>query len=387
MAKSFDSRKDQLDELQTKYSENEMANQDLKKRFAELTSLYLVSLTLSKTLDLDQILKSIKSLFQKKIKANQFSIFLLDESLTTLVLQGSFGWPRGANLPAAFQFGDDIFGKAIESEETIYIPDMSVAPEVQFFIDQPNSGSVIVVPIMLRKNHPLGAFSLHRLERDAFSAEEQAFFKKLALEIAKVLDKSLLYQHTKELSITDDLTGLYNRRYFNQRFDREVVRARRYRRPLSILMVDIDYFKNYNDINGHLLGDDVLKKVACLLESNLRKADIVARYGGEEFVILLPEIDKTHADQVAEKLRRTIELKHFPKEQYLPNKNLTISIGLATLPDDSTNARELIEFADRALYRAKAEGRNRVVNYHTTLIQIQKNNILHMEPISAVAGK
>ncbi len=387
MAKSFGTLKDQLDELQTKYSEITMSNQYLKKRFSELNSLYLISLTLSKTLDLEEIIKSIKSLFQKKIKINHFGIFLLDESLSSLYLHTSFGLPRNSNLQSAFKLGEDIFGKAIESEEAIYVPDMSVASQFQFFGSEPKIGSFLVVPILLRKNHPLGVFSLSRRETNAFSKEERAFFNKIGLEIAKVLDKSLLFQHTKELSITDDLTGLYNRRYFNQRFDREVLRAKRYRRPLSILMVDIDYFKSYNDINGHLLGDDVLKKVAYLIESNLRKADIVARYGGEEFVILLPEINKSHADQVAEKLRRTVELRHFPKEQYLPNKNLTISIGLATLPDDSTNSRELIEFADRALYRAKAEGRNRVVIYHASMIQINQNNILHMEPKSAVVGE
>lgn len=387
MAESFDSLKNQIAELQQKYSETESSNQDLKKRFSELNSLYLISLTLSKTLDLNEILKSIKSLFQKKIKVDHFGIFLLDETLSSLILYTFFGLFKNGDSQATFKFGEDIFGKTLEIEQPIYVPDISVSSEFQFFDGEPKTGSFIVVPILLRKNHPLGVFSLYRNKTNGFNKEERYFFKKIALEIAQVLDKSLLFQHTKELSITDDLTGLYNRRYFNQRFEREVLRAKRYRRPLSIMMVDIDYFKNYNDINGHLLGDDVLKKVAYLIESNLRKADIVARYGGEEFVVLLPEIDKSHADQVAEKLRRTIELRHFPKEQYQPNKNLTISLGLSTLPDDSTNSRELIEFADRALYKAKAEGRNRVVAYHSSMIQINQNNILHMEPLSVAAGE
>ncbi len=387
MAEGFDILKKQLAELQQKYSEMEASNWDLKKRFSEISSLYLISLTLSKTFDLNEILKSIKSLFQKKIKVDHCGIFLLDESFSSLVLYSFFGLLKNGNSQPMFKFGENIFGKALEIEQTIYVPDISDSSEFQFFGGEPKTGSFIVVPILLRKNHPIGVFSLYRSKTDGFSKEERYFFKKIALDIAKVLDKSLLFQHTKELSITDDLTGLYNRRYFNQRFEREVQRAKRYRRPLSILMVDIDYFKNYNDINGHLLGDDVLKKVAYLIESNLRKADIVARYGGEEFVILLPEIDKPHADQVAEKLRRTVELRHFPKEQYQPNKNLTISLGLATLPDDSTNSRELIEFADRALYRAKDEGRNRVVAYHSSMIQINQNNILHMEPKSVAAGE
>jgi diguanylate cyclase (GGDEF)-like protein len=387
MAEGFDILKKQLADLQQKYSEIEASNQDLKKRFLEINSLYLISLTLSKTFDLNEILKSIKSLFHKKIKVDHFGIFLLDDMLSSLMLSTCSGLPKNITLPLFFKFGEDIFGKALEIEQTIYVPDISVSSEFRFFNGEPKTGSFIVVPILLRKNHPIGVFSLHRNKTNGFCREERYFFKKIAAEIAKVLDKSLLFQHTKELSITDDLTGLYNRRYFNQRFEREVQRAKRYRRPLSILMVDIDYFKNYNDINGHLLGDDVLKKVAYLIETNLRKADIVARYGGEEFVILLPEIDKPHADQVAEKLRRAVELRHFPKEQYQPNKNLTISLGLATLPDDSTNSRELIEFADRALYRAKHEGRNRVVAYHSSMTQINKNNILHMEPKSVAAGE
>ncbi|UCE04598.1 MAG: sensor domain-containing diguanylate cyclase [bacterium] len=387
MAESFDNLKNQLAGLQKKYLESETLTHDLKKRLLELNSLYLISLTLSKTLDLNEILKSFKSLFQKKIKVDHFGIFLLDESMSILTLYTSFGLPKNVDLQSSFKFGEDIFGKALEIEEIVYIPNIAREQEFQFFGGDPKTGSFVVVPILLRKNHPIGVLSLYRNKINAFSKEERVLFKKISLEIAKVLDKSLLFQHTKELSITDDLTGLYNRRYFNQRFEREVQRAKRYRRPLSILMVDIDYFKNYNDINGHLLGDEVLKKVAILLESNLRKADIVARYGGEEFVILLPEINKSHADQVAEKLRRTIELKHFPKEQYQPNKNLTISIGLATLPDHSINSRELIEFADRALYRAKAEGRNRVIAYHSSMIQISQTNILHMEPKSAAAGE
>ncbi len=387
MAESFDSIKNELAELQKKYVDAEASNQDLKQRFSELNSLYLISLTLSKTLDLNEILKSIKSLFQKRMKVDHFGIFLLDETLSTLILYTYFGLLKNGNSQLVFKFGEKIFGKALEIEQTIYLPDVSASPEFKLYGGEPKTGSFLVVPILLRKHHPLGVFSLYRDKTNAFSKEERCFFKKIAMEIAKVLDKSLLFQHTKELSITDDLTGLYNRRYFNQRLEREVLRAKRYRRPLSLLMIDIDFFKNYNDINGHLLGDEVLRKVAYLVESNLRKADIVARYGGEEFVVLLPEIDKIHADQVAEKLRRTIELRHFPKEQYQPNKNLTISLGLATLPDDSTNSRELIEFADRALYRAKAEGRNRVVAYQSSIIQINQNNILHMEPKSVAAGE
>lgn len=387
MAESYKNLKDQIAGLQKKYSEIEALNHHLKKRLLELSSLYQITLMLSRTLDLDEVLKSIRNIFQRRYKVNHCGIFLLDESLSILRLQTSFGLPKSLQSKTRFNFGEDIFGRALELEDVVYVPDVSLECYFQFFGDEPQTGSFIVVPFLLGKNQPLGVMSLYREKINAFNKYELSLLKKMGREIAKVLDKTLLFQHTKELSITDDLTGLYNRRYFNQRYEREVQRAKRYRRPLSILMVDIDHFKNYNDVNGHLLGDEILKKVAILLENNLRKADILARYGGEEFVILLPEIDKAHADQVAEKLRRTIELKSFPREQYQPNKNLTISLGLASLPDDSTNSRELIEFADRALYRAKAEGRNRVVTYHPSLIPINLTPILRMEPKSVAVGE
>lgn len=387
MVDTFDSLKIQLSGLEKKCSEMEALNQSLNKRLLELYSLYQISLTLSKTFDLEEILKLIKKMFQKTFHIDQFGILLLDDLLSSLELKASFGLPEFSKIKASYKYDEDIFGKALELEEIIYIPDIHKETSYQFFQGEPQAGAFLVIPILIGRNRPFGVLSLHRKTADSFSKPEINLFKKITLEIAKVLDKTLLFQHTKELSITDDLTGLYNRRYFNQRFEREVLRARRYNRPLTVVMVDIDYFKHYNDINGHLLGDEILKKVATLLESNLRKADIVARYGGEEFVIILPEIDKQQADQVAEKLRRTIEVRSFPKEQFQPNKNLTISLGLATLPDDSSNAKELLDLADRALYQAKGEGRNRVVSYHPSMTQITKSNILHMEPKSVAASK
>lgn len=387
MADSYDSLKIQLSGLQRKYSEMEALNQSLNKRLLELYALYQISLSLSKTFNPDDIFKSIKRLFQKTFRVDHFGIFLLDESLSTLNLKSAFGLPEFTRTYSSFKFGHELIGQAVASEQAIYIAD--IQQDQQFSLGEKGikSGAFLVIPILIGKNRPIGAISIHRKRPDSFSKNELGLLKKIGQVIARVLDKILLFQHTKELSITDDLTGLYNRRYFNQRYEREFIRAKRYKRPLTVLMIDIDHFKSYNDINGHLLGDEALKKVAASLELNLRKADIVARYGGEEFVILLPEIDKANADQVAEKLRRNIEGKSFPREQYLPNKNLTISIGLATFPDDSHNSKELLELADRALYQAKTEGRNRVISYQASMIPVVKGNILHMEPKSIAAGE
>ena len=365
MADSYDSLKNELEALQVNFPEIAKKSQDLNHRLLELYSLYQIGLALSTTFDLNEIFNMYIKIFQETLKVDRFGIFLIDHSALTLTLQTSFGMPKKySNMKTTFKFGEDIFGNVLVLKQTIYVPDLQKETRYQYFRDGTKSGSFLVIPLVLQKNNAVGVISLYRIKPGAFKENEISLFKKIAHEIAKVIDKTLLFRYTKELSITDDLTGLNNRRYFNERIDREVQRSKRYKRQLTVLMIDIDYFKNYNDVNGHLMGDEILKQVAHTLETNVRKADILARYGGEEFVVILPEIDKSHALQVAEKLRSTIDKKKFPKEENQPNGNLSISLGISTLPDDSVDAKELVDFADRALYKAKAEGRNRFVAYH-----------------------
>jgi diguanylate cyclase (GGDEF)-like protein len=128
-------------------------------------------------------------------------------------------------------------------------------------------------------------------------------------------------------------------------------------------MCDIDYFKNYNDTNGHEAGNEILKKVAQIMAGSVRDVDFVARYGGEEFVLLLIETSKTNARLFAERLRQIIEKENFPYQEKQPAGNLTITIGVAGFPEDATTPEELISRADEALYRGKKEGRNRVITY------------------------
>ncbi len=167
-----------------------------------------------------------------------------------------------------------------------------------------------------------------------------------------------------ELAVTDGLTGLSNRRHFFERFDEEIDRARRYGSNLSLLMLDIDHFKQVNDTYGHPAGDMVLAEVARLLNANIRTSDIIGRYGGEEFAILIPAMSVSEAAQAAEKLRVVIEVNDIALEG--PPLNVTISAGVAdissVIEDTKASPKDaLIRAADRALYRAKNEGRNRVV--------------------------
>jgi two-component system, cell cycle response regulator len=167
-------------------------------------------------------------------------------------------------------------------------------------------------------------------------------------------------ERLSKLAITDELTGLYNHRYFQETLRFESLRTDRKGGPLSLLMIDVDYFKKFNDTHGHPAGDKLLRALAQLYQTQLRSIDIVARYGGEEFAIVLLDTSKQEALQVAEKLRASVANTPFPGGETQPNGRLSISIGLATLPQDATNPAELVVIADKALYEAKHTGRNNV---------------------------
>jgi two-component system chemotaxis response regulator CheY len=175
------------------------------------------------------------------------------------------------------------------------------------------------------------------------------------------LNESLAHQ--AELALSDAVTGLRNRRAFDVRLDEELRRATRYHHPLALLMLDIDFFKNYNDTHGHPEGDKLLREMAAVFQRCVRASDIVARYGGEEFAFILTETDRESAYLAAEKLRASVAGQPFPGPDAQPERRVTVSLGVANFPQDGADSETLIRRADEALYRAKRTGRNRVVVY------------------------
>jgi len=180
----------------------------------------------------------------------------------------------------------------------------------------------------------------------------------LANQAGLAIENSQLYEKTALRAHSDYLTDLWNHGYFQAILQSELEKARAAKTPLTLIMLDIDDFKVYNDSLGHQAGDSILKQLGALLKNQSRKMDYVCRYGGEEFTIILPGTEKKEAYLIAERLRQDIEKQGFIHEEILPQKKLTVSIGLAAFPENGLNPSELIAASDKALYQAKNKGKN-----------------------------
>ena len=225
--------------------------------------------------------------------------------------------------------------------------------------------SMALLPLM-RQDELIGSLNLGSCDAERFAADSGTdFLERLAAIFSICLENALNHERLKLVGLTDLLTGVNNRRYFETRFDGEISHARRHHQPLACMFLDIDKFKRINDAHGHLAGDEVLRNVASLIKLQLRSNDVIARYGGEEFVVLLPQTALRQAHEIAERIRAAIAAQPL---QPLPGESLTvtISIGVAMLPEklaegDSASGQELLSSADAALYQAKESGRNKVV--------------------------
>lgn len=333
--------------------------------FLEYYIRFQILSTLNEQMDVEHTLNVVKKLVRKNFPVAQYSVMFISERGDELKLRSHFGLPRREAANGCYLLDENIFGAALKRSQPIYVPNVQSAPVAYAYHNgkRRGPGAFLALPLIAQSNRVVGVLNLFSRRPHSFGAKEIDLLRKVASQLAQVLDTIAVYHQTREQSITDELTKVFNRRYFNQRFEREMQRAQRYQRSLSLIMLDIDHFKIFNDTHGHLWGDAVLKQVAQTLEASLRKADILARFGGEEFVILLPEIDRAHGQQVAEKLRHAIAAMTFPKAKTQPFGRITASLGLASFPEDAAEADDLIHVADQGLYLAKARGRNQVGSY------------------------
>ena len=336
---------------------NDAEIQELKRHHAELAVLYDTVRDLSSTLSVQQVLERLLDRTLRHLDAEIGSILLLgpDSMLQAVTTRGL---PDEVAERVTMKVGEGISGYVAATGQPLLIPDVEVDPRfARCNRERYYTRSFISSPL-LRMNTVLGVVNVNnKRSQESFVPDDLHLLEAIAGHAAVALGNARQYEETLQRAQRDALTGLANHGHLFASLDREVERAARYKRELSLVMIDIDHFKRYNDRFGHPSGDEALVKVANAISEVSRVHDIVARYGGEEFTVILPETDLEGATAFGEKARQAIESSGFGPDG---RADLTVSAGCASLGADLDTANELIEAADSQLYRAKAQGRNRV---------------------------
>jgi diguanylate cyclase (GGDEF)-like protein len=242
----------------------------------------------------------------------------------------------------------------------VHIPDVGADPRYHAESDSLpglRPTSCLAAPLKVRETTLGVLVAINRVGEAPFDIRHLRILSLLANHTAIAIENGKLYRRAEQLAVTDDLTQVYNYRYLKMALRREVKRAARFGQSFSIVMLDVDNLKAYNDQNGHLRGSEVLRQVAQILVREARSIDLVAKYGGDEFVVILPQTTREGACVLAERIKTAIEGTAFPR---VKAGVITVSLGVATYPGNGATAGELIEAADVALYAAKQSGKNQV---------------------------
>lgn len=330
------------------------------RAFKELTTLFEIGKTISCSLKLDHILKLVLNNAIKVTGTPAGSVALFDEGSNELVIKAAKGFSEDFVHTHRWRVrAEGMTAKILNRTEPLILDDVSKEPTFNNPVAiREGIKSLMAVPLCFNSKI-IGILYVDDFEPRTFSASEVRLVSILATQAAVAINNAQAHERAKWLAITDGLTLVFNHRYFQEQLSKEIRRAERYNRPLSIIMMDIDYFKDYNDSFGHKRGDRVLKIIAELLAQCTRTSDIVARYGGDEFVVILPETQKEEALDLAERVRARIENSALTRGEEFKNGSLTLSLGVASFPQDAQTAGDLIDKVDEVLYLAKAAGRNK----------------------------
>ena len=329
------------------------ASRDETRRYVERLGEALRS-----THDLSKLLSVVLETAVAAVQARAGAVWLLAPSRVELSLKVSRGFPAEA-LERRNRVGEGLAGDVAQNRRPILIPSAGATPAAAPW--EPQEPTMLAVPLET-DTQLIGVLSLYgRTHPKPFDASDLETVRSLARQAAVGVENVLLHQEAQRLSITDGLTSLWNYRFLNMRLAQEVERAIRFTRSLSLLVIDIDHFKQINDRFGHQRGDSILAELANRVVTETRaQVDTVARYGGEEFVLLLPETPLDGGLVVAEKIRTSIASKPFGAEGEAIS--VTVSIGVACFPQHGSTAQTLLRAGDQALYEAKGRGRNVVVS-------------------------
>lgn len=354
-----------IDKLELQKS-NALLAEKLDKAQLQLETIKKIAQAVTHVGDIRQLLSLVLKTALDLVQGGRGFIMLQNEQTGQMEVRVASGLPNplaaelintGKLVMAPLPQNEGIQGRVLQSGKAVLLQRQQGEFEEILGMDR-GANSIMCVPLMV-KSKAFGVLYIgNETHLDPFTQNELDVLTILSAYVSSAVDQARLYT----LATTDELTGLYTRRFFTAKLAEESRRAERYKRSLTLLIIDIDHFKNVNDTFGHETGDHVLKSVALTLRTLLRQnIDTAVRMGGEEFAVLLPETPLQGGYTVAERIRSQVEAHKysFRNEVY----QVTISIGLTAYPENQTKIEELLNLADQALYQAKAEGRNKVVSF------------------------
>ena len=352
--------------LTDKNRQIEEANAELTAHVNELSALFSLIQDMIGSLDLDVLFGRVLQIIKDVVPCDEL-LLLLYQDEERLQISKTLGLNPARKYRELFDGRSVLMEEISHRQECLHVRNLEEDQRFEDYLrDYPETRSLLCVPMIL-KEQILGVINLHKKEIGGFSEREIRLVQAITAQAAIAIENARLYQQTRDLSNTDSLTRLANRRFFQAALDKEFAQARRYGTNFSLIMIDIDHFKRYNDAHGHLQGDKVLRDVAQILQDNIRGIDLAARFGGEEFIILMPKTNKEGARAAAEKLRLCVAEREFMgAAESQPEGHLTLSLGIAEFPEDADSLETLQEQADQALYQAKKDGRNRTVAWNST---------------------
>lgn len=332
------------------------AEQSIEKAMIRAQALKQTLDELSSQLDLSQVLRRILVSLKTVINFDSATLFLRENEKFKVVAARGFQ-NTSRLIDRTFPANDLLLREIQLVKSPIILDDVKNDPRFEKWEGSDQIRGWMGIPL-IRHDELIGLMTIDNYNPSAYTQEDASLASSFANSAAIVIENARLFDQTQQMALTDALTGIFNRRYFYELAQTEFARSKRYQNPMSIILIDIDHFKNVNDQNGHLAGDHVLMQFVQRIQDELRSSDILARFGGEEFIVLLPETNLEEAAQVAERLREVTA--HYPFLLVTAQIFISISLGVSCFRFTTQSLDHLIDESDKALYEAKQFGRNLV---------------------------
>jgi len=330
---------------------------ELEKSQAHLELIYENTRVLAGILDVDGVIEEVMKIMSNLLAYPASGILLVGPGNNFIYRGRNVGGQSNYHLKAADSEKAILIGRVASQGEPVTVVDIGGRKDYQPL--RTNTRSLMMVP-MIAHGKTVGVLTAESSQVGAFGEKDERTLQVVARAAAMALENAMLHRRMEELTITDELTGIYNYRYFAEKLKEEQRRAARYDLPLSLIMIDIDWFKKFNDTYGHEVGNIVLKGITGVVKECIRDVDIFCRYGGEEFVVILPQTPQSEVSRIGERIRQQIEASSFGGGGNLPELKVTVSVGVTSFPENGKPQDDLLSVADHALYRAKGAGKNMV---------------------------